>query len=69
MAKYRKFTYTTGYCGTEKSAIFKFSDSYTEKEIEGIYDEWYEDQRSDSGDIEEISEEDALDGYIDDEYE
>ena len=58
MAKYYKFNYTTGYVGTDTEVIFKFPDDWTDKDIARIFDEWYDEQRSDSGDYEELDQED-----------
>lgn len=68
MAKYRKFTYSAGYAGTEVESVYKFSDAYTEDEIESIYNDWYDEQRGDEGSSEEISEEEALASGIEEEF-
>lgn len=68
MAKYYEFSYSAGYVGTDTKVIFKFDDSTTDKDIQEIYDDWYEEQRSDYGDFVEISEEIALEKGIEEDY-
>ena len=65
MAKYYKFTYNAGYVGTEESAIFKFNDEVSEKEVSETFDDWYEQMMTCSGDYEEISEDEAKDEGVD----
>ncbi len=68
MAKYYKFSYSAGYCGTDEEQIFKFSDNVSEKEVEETFDDWYECVNTASGSYEEISEEEAEDEGIDEDY-
>ena len=49
MSKYYKFHYDAGYVGTDVDEVFKFSDDTSERKVEEIFDDWYDDQRSDSG--------------------
>ncbi len=65
MSKYYKFYYDAGYIGTDVEEVFKISDDVSEKELEEIFDDWYDSQRSDSGGYEEISEEEAEEIGID----
>lgn len=69
MAKYYKFHYSAGYAGTDVDEIVKFSDDVSESEVKETFDDWYEEQRSDEGNFEEISEEKAEDLGIDEDYE
>ncbi len=69
MAKYYKFHYSAGYVGTDVDEVMKFSDDVSENEVQETFDDWYEEQRSDEGDFEEISEEEAEDLGIDEDYE
>lgn len=68
MAKYVRFTYNAGYVGTDTEAVYKFPDSYTDEDIEEVYEEWYEKQDSASGDFGEISEDEAKIIGIDEDY-
>lgn len=61
MAKYYKFHYSAGYCGTEEEQIVKFDDNVSEKEVEEVFGDWYECVNTASGSYEEISEEEAED--------
>lgn len=65
MSKYYKFHYDAGYVGTDVDEVFKFSDDTSERKVEEIFDDWYDDQRSDSGVYEEISEDEAEEIGID----
>jgi hypothetical protein len=69
MAKYRKFIYNAGYVGTETEVIMKFADSYTDKEIEEIFNDWIEDQHNWSADCVEVDESDIDESDLEDEYE
>lgn len=69
MAKYYRFNYSAGYVGTDKTAVFKFSDDATEEEVREAFDDWYENQSKEHGDFEEISEEEAEDEGIDEDLE
>ena len=68
MAKYRKFYYSAGYVGTDTTEIMKFDNSATDKEIEGSFEDWVEEQHSWSSDLTEMSEEEAEGEGIDEEY-
>lgn len=68
MAKYYKFHYSAGYVGTDVDEIMKFSDDVSESEVQETFDDWYEEQRNDCGNFEEISEEEAEDLGIDEDY-
>ncbi len=68
MAKYYKFHYSAGYCGTEEEQIVKFDDNVSEKEVEEVFGDWYECVNTASGSYEEISEEEAEDEGIDEDY-
>lgn len=59
MAKYYKFHYDAGYCGTDVDEVFKYDDDISENQVQSDYEDWYEAQRSDIGDFAEISEEEA----------
>ena len=65
MAKYYKFHYDAGYCGTDVDEVFKYDDDVCEVQVQSDFEDWYESQRNDSGDFEEISEEEAEDLGID----
>lgn len=69
MSRYYKFHYDTGYYGTDVDEVIKVSDDVSEKELEEIFDDWYESQRSDSGVYEEISEDEAEEIGIDEDLE
>lgn len=69
MAKYYKFHYSAGYVGTDEEAIYKFADDVSEKEVAEIFDDWYENVKTDEGDYEEISKEEAEDEGIDEDFE
>lgn len=69
MSKYYKFHYSAGYVGTDVDEVIKVSDDVSEKELEEIFDDWYESQRNDSGGYEEISEEEAEEIGIDEDLE
>lgn len=68
MAKYYKFHYSAGYCGTYEEQIAKFSDDVSEKEVEETFDDWYESVKNCGGSYEEISEEEAEYEGIDEDY-
>lgn len=68
MAKYYKFHYYAGYCGTDEEQIVKFSDDVSEKEVSEIFDDWYDSVNTSEGNYEEISEEEAEDEGIDEDY-
>lgn len=59
MAKYYKFHYDAGYCGTDVDEVFKYDDCVSEQEIEEDFDEWVEEQRTDRRYYQMISEEEA----------
>lgn len=65
MAKYFKFHYDAGYVGTDVDEVYKFDDDISDNEVEDAFDEWYDDQRSDNGEYEEISQEEAEELGID----
>lgn len=69
MSKYYQFHYDAGYVGTDVDEVIKVSDDVSEKELEEIFDDWYEGQRSDSGGYEEISEDEAEEIGIDEDLE
>ncbi len=69
MSKYYKFYYNAGYIGTDVEEVFKISDDTSARKVEEIFDEWYDEQRSDSGSFEEISEDEAEEIGIDEDYE
>lgn len=68
MAKYYKFHYSAGYCGTDEWQIVKFADDVSEKEVSDAFDDWYDSVNTASGSYEEISEEEAEDEGVDDDY-
>lgn len=68
MAKYRKFNYDAGYVGTETEVIMKFTDNYTEDEIEDIFNDWVQEQHCWSCDCVEIDESEIDIWQIEDEY-
>lgn len=68
MAKYYRFHYSAGYCGTDEEHIVKFSDDVSEEEVEEAFDDWYESVNTANGDYEEISEDEAEDEGIDEDY-
>lgn len=59
MAKYYKFHYSAGYAGTDETAVYKYDDSVEEKNVKEDFEDWYEEQRKDVGSFKEISEEEA----------
>lgn len=69
MSKYYKFHYSAGYVGTDVDEVMKFSDDVSESEVQETFDDWYEEQRHDYGDFEEISGEEAKELGIDEDYE
>lgn len=68
MAKYYKFNYSAGYCGTDEQQIVKFDDDVSEKEVSEAFEYWYDSVNTASGSYEEISEEEAEDEGIDEDY-
>lgn len=68
MSKYYRFHYSAGYCGTDEESIVKFSDDVSEKEVEETFDDWYESVKTCEGSYEEITEEEAEDEGVDDDY-
>ena len=66
MAKYFKFHYDAGYVGTDVDEVYKFDDDISDNEVEEVFDDWYDEQRSDNGEYEEISQEEAEELGIDD---
>lgn len=68
MAKYYKFNYSAGYCGTDEEQIVKFDDNVSEKEVSEAFEDWYDSVNTASGGYEEISEEEAEDEGIDEDY-
>lgn len=68
MAKYYKFNYSAGYCGTDKEQIVKFSDDVSEKEVSETFGDWYDSVNTTSGSYDEISEEEAENEGIDEDY-
>ena len=68
MAKYYRFHYSAGYCGTDEGQIAKFADDVSGKEVEEAFDNWYELVKTCEGSYEEISEEEAEDEGIDEDY-
>ena len=68
MAKYYKFHYSAGYCGTDEEQIVKFADDVSEKEVSDIFDDWYDSVDTSYGHYEEISEEEAEDEGIYEDY-
>lgn len=68
MAKYYKFHYSAGYCGTDEDQIFKFDNNVSEKEVSEIFDDWYDSINTASGSYEEISEKEAKAAGIDEDY-
>lgn len=65
MAKYYKFHYDAGYCGTDDEKVFKYDNDVSEEQVESDFEEWYEFQRSDNGNFWEISEKEAEELGID----
>ncbi len=68
MAKYYKFSYSAGYCGTDEEEIVKFDDNVSEKEVSEAFEDWYDSVNTASRGYEEISEEEAEDEGIDEDY-
>lgn len=68
MAKYYRFNYSAGYCGTDQEQIVKFSDDVSEKEVSETFDDWYDSVNIADGGYEEISKEEAEDKGIDEDY-
>lgn len=68
MAKYYKFYYSAGYCGTKEEQIVKFDDNVSEKKVTEAFEDWYDSVNTSSGDYDEISEEEAEDNGIDEDY-
>ena len=68
MTKYYKFSYSAGYHGTDEKQIVKFSDDVSEKEVGDIFDDWYDSVNTSSGGYDEISEEEAEEEGIDEDY-
>lgn len=68
MSKYYKFRYDAGYAGTEDSAVYKFPDDVPTEAIQVEFNDWYESCRTDSGDFEAISEDEAAEAGIDVDY-
>ena len=68
MAKYYIFRFNAGYIGTDTEAIVKFNDDMTEDDVEESFEDWYANERNDSGGFEEISEEEAERLGIDEDY-
>ena len=66
MAKYFKFHYDAGYVGTDVDEVYKFDDDISDNEVEELFDDWYDNQRRDNGEYEEISQEEAEELGIDD---
>lgn len=65
MAKYYKFHYSAGYVGTDETEVYKYDDSVEEKNVKEDFEDWYEEQRKDTGSFKEISEEEAESEGID----
>ncbi len=65
MAKYYKFNYSAGYCGTDEEAVFKFPDDVSEDEVKEVFEDWYNSVNTASGNFDEISEEEAEEDGID----
>lgn len=68
MAKYYKFSYSAGYCGTDEKQIVKFSDDVSEKEVSEAFEGWYDSVNTAYGSCGEISEEEAWNEGIDEDY-
>ena len=68
MAKYFEFCFNAGYAGTSKKEIMKFNDDVTEKEVEECFEDWYASKRWDEGGYTEISEEEAEEFGVDEDY-
>lgn len=68
MAKYYRFTYSAGYIGTDVEEIIEVPDSYSEADVEELYEDWYESQLTASGGYDEISEEEAQEIGVDESY-
>ncbi len=68
MPKYYRFRYHAGYPGSEDSAVYKFPEDVPEVAIQVEFNDWYESCRTDSGDFEEISEDEAAEAGIDVDY-
>lgn len=60
MAKYYKFSYNAGHDrGNTEEEIYKFRDDVKEATVREAFNDWYDCQREDYGDYEEISEAEA----------
>lgn len=68
MAKYYRFEYSAGYCGTEVKEIIKFPDDVDEEYVSEFYSDWYEEKNTAHGRYKEISEEEAERDGIDQDY-
>lgn len=68
MAKYYRFNYSAGYCGTYRKEIVKFPDDASEKEVEEAFNDWYDSVNTADGGYDEISMEEAEDEGIDEDY-
>ncbi len=68
MAKYYKFRFHASYAGSEDSAVYRFPDDAPRESVQEQFDDWYSSRRTDTGDIEEISEEEAEEAGIDVDY-
>ena len=68
MAKYYKFTYNAGYAGTDVETTFKFPDDWTDKDVSKIFEEWYDEQNTSSGDYEELDCNEIDEDDIDEDY-
>lgn len=68
MAKYYKFHYSAGYCRTDEDQIAKFDDNVSEKEVTEAFEDWYDSVNTASGSYKEISEEEAENEGIDEDY-
>ena len=68
MAKYYKFHYSAGYCGTDEEQIVKFADDASEDEVKEAFEDWYSSVNTASGRFDEISEEEAEEEGVDEDY-
>lgn len=68
MAKYYRFHYSAGYIGTDEEQIVKFPDDVSLEELSDTFDDWYDSVNTASGNYDEISEEEAENEGIDEDF-
>lgn len=68
MSKYYRFKYSAGYVGTDEEEIVEVPDTYSESDVEELFDEWYADHDMSIGVFSQISESEAQECGIDESY-